>query len=405
MVQIAVVSTGQGLEDHLQMPMKVDRPRSIAIGPPPGLDLPALKVDRGFKQSTPSPDEYSLGEEVLTLRSDFTWSPGTIKRILDDYLVVTMKDGKKNIRKDVMHFLVKKMEKSQPPPSKEVSLATQTVALGAKNAPPPDENMVNPNVALEVENARLVHENRMMHMQSQMALQEVAGQFQSQDSPSASWSSDSTLSCGAVSSGQSSAEDSSMGPSSSGGASSMSQSSPDGFCRGSHLEPELLNNALERIAELDSVLVLEPESTLSHERTTVMMRNVPNNITREELLQIFDEEGFKAHYDLLYVPIDPKSRAGLGYAFINFVSNGSAEIFSKHFQGFQSWKMQSEKICDVSWSDALQGLDEHVKRYRNSSVMHESIPDELKPVLFKAGVRVRFPEPTRRIRAPRSLIR
>jgi hypothetical protein len=63
--------------------------------------------------------------------------------------------------------------------------------------------------------------------------------------------------------------------------------------------------------------------------------------------------------------------------------------------------MQSEKVAAVTWSDAMQGLDEHVERYRDCPVMHESIPDEFKPLLFKDGVRVPFPKPTKKIQAPR----
>jgi hypothetical protein len=185
----------------------------------------------------------------------------------------------------------------------------------------------------------------------------------------------STTSCRTMSLGQSSAGVPSLGQ-----TSSMGQSDA-GDCE------ELLNNALA--------------DTLPHERTTVMMRNIPNNVTREQLLQIFDDEGFKGHYDLVYVPIDLKNKVGLGYAFINFVNNESAESFSKHFQGFRDWKMQSEKVCKVAWSDAMQGLDEHLGRYRDCPMMHKSIPDELKPALFQNGERIPFPEPTRRIRTPR----
>lgn len=42
-------------------------------------------------------------------------------------------------------------------------------------------------------------------------------------------------------------------------------------------------------------------------------------------------------------------------------------------------------------------------RYRDSPIMHGSVPDEFKPVIFEAGTgrRVDFPEPTKKLRAPR----
>jgi hypothetical protein len=136
-------------------------------------------------------------------------------------------------------------------------------------------------------------------------------------------------------------------------------------------------------------------------RTTVMMRNLPNNLDRRQLLQLMNQRGFQGRYNLVYLPMDFKSRAGLGYAFIDFQTNEDAESFFGQFQGFDQWTFASDKVCKVSWSIALQGIDEHLSRYRNSPVMHESIPDEFKPVLFKDGERVPFPEPTKRIRAPR----
>ena len=43
----------------------------------------------------------------------------------------------------------------------------------------------------------------------------------------------------------------------------------------------------------------------------------------------------------------------------------------------------------------------HLERFQNASIMHESVPDEYKPILLEAGVRVAFPAPTVDIPAPR----
>merc|ERR1719321_875490 len=55
-------------------------------------------------------------------------------------------------------------------------------------------------------------------------------------------------------------------------------------------------------------------------RTTVMLRNIPNNYTRAKLLELLDKEGFLACYDFIYLPMDFKRNANLGYAFLNLVS-------------------------------------------------------------------------------------
>lgn len=135
-------------------------------------------------------------------------------------------------------------------------------------------------------------------------------------------------------------------------------------------------------------------------RTTVMMRNIPNDYTRKQLLDLIDKQGFATCYDLAYIPVDFKKWVGLGYGFINFVSTEEAERFMQHFNGFSKWSIRSSKRCEVSWSDALQGLEENVERYRNLHVMHPSVPDDFKPALFNNGKRIPFPLPTRKIRAP-----
>mmetsp|Transcript_29449 Transcript_29449/g.51650 ORF Transcript_29449/g.51650 Transcript_29449/m.51650 type:complete len:429 (-) Transcript_29449:95-1381(-) len=139
----------------------------------------------------------------------------------------------------------------------------------------------------------------------------------------------------------------------------------------------------------------------AEQSTTIMMRNIPNNYTREMLLDLLKDHGFDKSYDLIYLPIDFQTEVGIGYAFINLVSEDEVEKFREHFHGFTDWKVASQKVCEVSWSNPLQGIQSHIDRYRNSPVMHESVPDEYKPMLFKDGKRIPFPAPTKRIRAPR----
>mmetsp|Transcript_64769 Transcript_64769/g.163038 ORF Transcript_64769/g.163038 Transcript_64769/m.163038 type:complete len:427 (+) Transcript_64769:69-1349(+) len=135
--------------------------------------------------------------------------------------------------------------------------------------------------------------------------------------------------------------------------------------------------------------------------TTVMMRNIPNDYTGTMLLDLLNERGFEGLYNLVYLPMDYHRKAGFGYAFIDFLSTEEAQRFRETFEGFSDWGLVSHKICNVSWSDALQGVQAHIDRYRNSPVMHDAVPDEFKPMLFENGQRVPFPAPTKSIRAPR----
>lgn len=137
------------------------------------------------------------------------------------------------------------------------------------------------------------------------------------------------------------------------------------------------------------------------DRTTLMFRNLPNNYNRSTLLHMLDSEGFKGSYNLVYLPTDFRNFAGFGYAFVNFVRHEEARRAKMSFQGFVRWRVPSRKTCDVVWSGPVQGLQAHTERYKNSPVMHDSVPDEYKPAVFVEGLRVSFPTPTKRIRPPR----
>jgi hypothetical protein len=136
-------------------------------------------------------------------------------------------------------------------------------------------------------------------------------------------------------------------------------------------------------------------------RTTVMLRNLPNTLTRERLLRVLEAMGFAGQYDLVYIPVDFSTGAGLGYAFINMISSTHVPRLWDMFDGFSQWGTGNDKVCTVSWSDPHQGLAAHVERYQNSPVMHPDVPDEWKPALFVHGVRVEFPPPTRKLKAPK----
>mmetsp|Transcript_17046 Transcript_17046/g.34819 ORF Transcript_17046/g.34819 Transcript_17046/m.34819 type:complete len:338 (-) Transcript_17046:427-1440(-) len=136
-------------------------------------------------------------------------------------------------------------------------------------------------------------------------------------------------------------------------------------------------------------------------RTTVMVRNVPNNYTRKHFLALLDRAGLCGLYDFVYLPVDFQTGAALGYAFVNAVDPSAVQQIWKALDGFSRWTTPSRKRCSVSWNDPHQGFDENVARYRNSPVMHPSVPDSYKPAIFSGGVRVPYPEPTKAVKAPR----
>jgi hypothetical protein len=149
----------------------------------------------------------------------------------------------------------------------------------------------------------------------------------------------------------------------------------------------------------ESVEQAETEEETERPGTTVTLRNIPNNYKRDMLLDLLNQEGFAGMYDFIYLPIDFKKKANLGYAFLNFVSLEKAEEFRVKFDKFDGWSLKSTKKAEVRWG-RLQGYDAHIERYRNSPVMHEDIPPDQRPLIFKDGVEQVFPAPTKKIKAP-----
>merc|ERR1712187_523880 len=138
------------------------------------------------------------------------------------------------------------------------------------------------------------------------------------------------------------------------------------------------------------------------ERTTVMLRNFPPFFTRGMLVELLNSLGFMGKYNFVHLPVDMSRLSCLGFGFVNFRSHSDALQFFKDAHGFRSWQHQSNKVLDVSWSNPLQGLDAQVQRYRNANVMHSSVPDQCRPMLFgEDGEQIPFPCPTVAIRAPR----
>uniref|UniRef100_A0A7S2PIT3 Mei2-like C-terminal RNA recognition motif domain-containing protein n=1 Tax=Zooxanthella nutricula TaxID=1333877 RepID=A0A7S2PIT3_9DINO len=143
------------------------------------------------------------------------------------------------------------------------------------------------------------------------------------------------------------------------------------------------------------------EDSVANGRTTLMLRSLPEGLSRQLLEASFDEQGFAALYDFVYLPTEISTGVAYQYCFVNLVSEGAAEIFFEHFQGFTSWPVACDKGTGVHWSSALQGLDMLIQRYRNSPIMHPCVPDKVKPALYLNGARIAFPKPTSSVPAPR----
>lgn len=177
------------------------------------------------------------------------------------------------------------------------------------------------------------------------------------------------------------------------------QQTPNKETSASRRRRQRVKAAAEHVSESRTCSDMPP--SLAESRTTVMLRNLPREYSRDMLVNLLDSRGFSAKYDFVYMPIDFVRKASLGYAFVNLISANTVSDFWTAFEGFKEWNMASLKVCKVSWSDPHQGLEEHVNRYRNSPLLHKDVPDECRPILMQNGVRIAFPPPTKSLRAPR----
>ncbi|PWW80343.1 hypothetical protein C7212DRAFT_291733 [Tuber magnatum] len=127
-------------------------------------------------------------------------------------------------------------------------------------------------------------------------------------------------------------------------------------------------------------------------RTTVMLRNIPNKVDQQTLKEYVDATS-KAQYNFLYLRIDFRNVCNVGYAFINFIDPLDIIEFVKAKSGTRWNKFNSEKVLDVTYAN-IQGIDQLVEKFRNSSVMDQD--PSYRPKLFHSsgpliGTEMEFP--------------
>jgi len=136
--------------------------------------------------------------------------------------------------------------------------------------------------------------------------------------------------------------------------------------------------------------------------TTLLIGNLPEELTQMQLLAVLDNLGFCGFYDFVYLPCNLKTERHLGQAIVNLTRHSYAVTLATHMHQFTDWGVgDGEVASSVKWSLPMQGLMEHVEHYRNDPAMHESVDDTLRPMVFADGWRAHFPEPSKQIHARR----
>uniref|UniRef100_A0A7S4VAR6 RRM domain-containing protein n=1 Tax=Alexandrium monilatum TaxID=311494 RepID=A0A7S4VAR6_9DINO len=140
----------------------------------------------------------------------------------------------------------------------------------------------------------------------------------------------------------------------------------------------------------------------NHAPTTLILDNLPEELTQTEFLAVLDASGFHGLYDFVFLPASLRSGRSQGNAIVNLTRHSYGLALAARAQGFAEWGPSYDgSRCEVKWSLPLQGIVEHIENYRNHPANHESVPDGFRPAHFVNGWQVPFPSPTRRLRAPR----
>ena len=116
------------------------------------------------------------------------------------------------------------------------------------------------------------------------------------------------------------------------------------------------------------------------QRTTLMVRNIPNKYTQQAVLEEIDEK-FRSCYDCFYLPIDFKNKCNVGYAFLNLCDYRDVARFYREFNGRRWSCYRSAKVCAITYA-RIQGKASMIARFQNSNLMNESV--EVQPRLFRS---------------------
>ena len=110
----------------------------------------------------------------------------------------------------------------------------------------------------------------------------------------------------------------------------------------------------ETEAEAQPAAAPAEEVNENAEKTTVMLRNLPNQCTRASLAKFLATTDFAGQFDLVYVPMDRTSGNNLGYSFINFMAATSCQHFIKAMNGAKATKCfpgsRSGKVLQCSYA-------------------------------------------------------
>jgi len=142
------------------------------------------------------------------------------------------------------------------------------------------------------------------------------------------------------------------------------------------------------------------ETVPEHERTSIMLRCIPKEYTRDDILDLLTQYGFVNDINFIYLPANFKrwKNAGNHYCFINFRFPQDALEFKSVFTGLVFSDTNPEEKCFVEWRNPIQGFASHFDRYQNSFRTRDPHLSYFRPTLMRNGKEIPFPEPWEKVK-------
>lgn len=135
--------------------------------------------------------------------------------------------------------------------------------------------------------------------------------------------------------------------------------------------------------------------------TTVMIRNIPNRFSQDELISMLRE--LRIQFNFFYCPIDYRHKCNLGYFFVNLVAADMANDFIRMMDGSNWPDPRSRKLCSATWA-RIQGYEANMKHYRGSPIMN--MAKIFRPRIFSedGSVALEDPRSTKKEIQPRTAL-
>lgn len=141
--------------------------------------------------------------------------------------------------------------------------------------------------------------------------------------------------------------------------------------------------------------VLEYVDPASGGYTTVMVRNLPPDVRRDQLIGVLESAGLKGEFDFVYLPKDVGKEAHVGYVFVNLRSQVAVERAVKHFNHRVLEQFSNSKPLEVTPA-RVQGLDANIRHLSSVVALEDLEEGEWTPCVFdENGNRDHLPLPRR----------